>query len=56
MEMIAEMFNTLNRVNGLTRNGVWGTGAYPSSPAAAFGQTTAVQDPRSAQLALRIGF
>jgi hypothetical protein len=55
-EVIAETFNSLNRVNGLTRNGVWGTGAYPASPAATFGQTTAVQDPRSAQLALRIGF
>lgn len=55
-QLIAEAFNGLNRVNGLTRIGVWGTGAYPTNPSASFGQTTAVQDPRSAQLALRIGF
>lgn len=56
VEVIAESFNGLNRVNGLTRNGVFGTGAYPAAPAATFGQLTATQEARSAQLALRIGF
>ena len=56
IEPIAEAFNLLNHFNGLTKNGVWGTGAYPTNPSAAFDQTTAVNDPRSLQLALRIGF
>ncbi|MEO5922621.1 MAG: carboxypeptidase regulatory-like domain-containing protein [Bryobacteraceae bacterium] len=55
-EVLAEAFNSLNHTNGVTRNGVFGTGAYPSIPSSAFGQTTAVQDPRTLQLALRIGF
>lgn len=56
LEALAEAFNFLNRMNGVTRNGVFGTGAYPSTPSATFGQNTAVQDPRNLQLALRIGF
>lgn len=56
VEPMAEAFNALNHRNNLTRNGVWGLGAYPSAPSAAFGQVTAVQDPRSIQLALRIRF
>jgi hypothetical protein len=56
MEALAEAFNALNHTNGLTRNGVFGTGPYPSAPSSAFRQTTAVQDPRALQLALRIGF
>jgi hypothetical protein len=56
MEAIAEAFNTLNHVNGVTLNGVFGTGAYPSAPSATFMRTTAVADPRSMQLALRFGF
>jgi hypothetical protein len=55
-EVLAEAFNSLNHTNGLTRNGVFGTGAYPSTPSATFQQTTAVQDPRTLQLALRLGF
>ncbi|MEP7353207.1 MAG: TonB-dependent receptor [Acidobacteriota bacterium] len=55
-EILAEAFNSLNHTNGLTRNGVFGTGAYPLAPSSAFGQMTAVQDPRTLQLALRIGF
>jgi hypothetical protein len=55
-EVLAEAFNSLNHTNGLTRNGVFGAGLYPAAPSAAFGQTTAVQDPRTLQLALRIGF
>lgn len=56
VEAMAEAFNALNHRNNLTRNGVWGAGAYPAAPAATFGQVTAVQDPRSLQLALRIRF
>jgi hypothetical protein len=53
---MAESFNALNRANGVTRNGVFGTGAYPANPSATFGQTTSVGEPRSVQLALRLRF
>jgi len=56
LEGLAEAFNALNHRNNLTKNGVFGTGAYPASPAASFNQVTGVQDPRSLQLALRIRF
>ena len=56
MEALAEAFNALNHRNNLLRNGNFGTGAYPSSPSPTFGQITAVNDPRSLQLALRFRF
>lgn len=56
MEAIAEAFNALNHRNNLTKNGNFGAGAYPSGPSASFNQVTAVQDPRSLQLALRLRF
>jgi hypothetical protein len=56
LEGLAEGFNLTNHVNGVTLNGVFGTGAYPSNPSASFGQVTAVNDPRSMQLALRLHF
>jgi Carboxypeptidase regulatory-like domain/TonB dependent receptor-like, beta-barrel len=56
IEALAESFNALNHVNGVTRNGVFGTGAFPFAPAASFGQVTAVGDARSGQLALRLRF
>jgi hypothetical protein len=56
MEAIAEAFNALNHRNDLTRNGVFGAGAWPARPSASFGQTTAVHDPRTLQLALRLTF
>ena len=56
LEGIVEGFNLLNRVNGVTRNGVFGTGAYPTNPSPTFGQTTSVGDPRTIQLALRFTF
>ncbi len=56
LEFIAEAFNALNHTNGLTRNGVFGTGAYPANPSANFGAMTSVNDPRSMQFALRVGF
>jgi len=56
MEVLAEAFNVLNHRNDLTRNGTFGTGAYPSNPSPAFGQITAVTDPRVLQFALRLRF
>jgi hypothetical protein len=56
LEALAEAFNALNHRNNLTKNGVFGAGAYPASPSPSFGQVTAVNDPRSMQLALRVRF
>lgn len=56
LQALAEMFNALNHVNVVTLNGVFGTGTYPTNPVPAFGQITAVNDPRSAQFALRLSF
>ncbi|MGI4757602.1 MAG: hypothetical protein ACRYGF_12235, partial [Janthinobacterium lividum] len=56
LESIAEAFNTLNHRNDMVPNGTFGTGAYPSGPGSTFGQATAVGDPRSVQLALRLSF
>jgi len=56
MEVMAESFNALNHRNNLTKNGTFGTGSYPLLPLPAFGQVTAVNDPRSVQLALRLKF
>jgi len=55
-EGLLEGFNALNHRNNLTRNGSFGAGAYPANPLPAFGQVTAVNDPRSLQLALRVRF
>ncbi len=56
LEGMAEAFNLLNHRNNLTRNANFGAGAYPDNPSPAFGQVTAVQDPRSLQFALRFRF
>ena len=56
LEGIVEGFNLLNRVNGVTRNGTFGTGVYPTNPLPTFGQTLSVSDPRTLQLALRVMF
>jgi hypothetical protein len=56
LQALAEMFNTLNHVNVVTLNGVFGTGAYPTNPLPTFGQITAVNDPRTAQFGLRLSF
>jgi carboxypeptidase family protein len=56
LEGIAEAFNLLNHVNGVTLNGTFGTGGYPANPSPAFKQITAVSDSRSLQLALRLSF
>ena len=56
LEALAEVFNLTNRENVVALNGNFGAGAYPTSPSAAFGQITAVGDPRSVQLGLRFIF
>jgi hypothetical protein len=55
-ELAAEVFNVTNRRNDLTRVGNFGSGTYPTLPAATFNQITAVADPRTWQLALRLHF
>jgi hypothetical protein len=56
IEGVVELFNVTNRVNNVTRNTNWGAGAYPANPLATFNQITAVGDPRSVQLGLRLVF
>jgi hypothetical protein len=56
LEALGEAFNALNHLNGVTLNGSFGAGAYPGNPSPSFRQITAVGDPRSAQLALRLTF
>jgi len=56
LEGIAEAFNVLNHTNGVTLNGTFGTSAYPANPLPTFQQITAVADPRTLQLALRVSF
>lgn len=56
LEAIAEGFNLTNHVNGVTLNGVFGTGTYPTNPLPTFKQITAVGDPRAFQFALRVTF
>ena len=56
LEVLAEGFNLTNHVNVLTRNGNFGSGAYPSSPSPTFGQITAVGEPRSFQFGARVRF
>ncbi|MCX6609416.1 MAG: TonB-dependent receptor, partial [Acidobacteria bacterium] len=56
LETFAEAFNALNHRNNLTRNGVFGAGAYPGSPSATFGAINSVNDARSLQIALRVRF
>ena len=48
--------DALNHRNNLTKNPNFGSGSYPSNPSPTFGQVTAVNDPRSIQLALRFRF
>ena len=55
-EGLIEAFNLTNRRNDLTRITNFGSGAYPSSPAATFNQITAVGDPRTLQFAVRVRF
>jgi len=56
MQALAEAFNLTNHVNGVSLNGTFGTGVYPTNPLPTFKQLTAVGDPRSIQFALRFSF
>jgi hypothetical protein len=56
LEGLVEVFNLTNRANPLTRNTNFGAGSYPSNPSSTFNQITAVGDPRSVQLGLRLTF
>jgi hypothetical protein len=56
LQAIAEAFNLLNHLNGVTLNGTFGTGVHPTNPSPTFAQITAVGDPRSLQFALRFTF
>ncbi len=56
LELLAEGFNLTDRANVVTRNTNFGSGAYPTNPLPAFGQVTAVGDPRSFQFGARVRF
>ena len=56
MEGFVEAFNLTNRTNVVTVNGNFGGGAYPVQPLPAFGQPTAVGDPRLLQIGVRVQF
>jgi hypothetical protein len=56
VDAIVEVFNLLNRTNFSEINNVFGTGAYPSAPAATFGQFEKAGPPRQVQVAVRLGF
>jgi outer membrane receptor protein involved in Fe transport len=56
IEALAEGFNLTNRQNNVAINGNFGSGPYPTSPSSTFGQVTAVGDPRSFQLGVRMRF
>ena len=56
LEALAEVFNLTNTVNETARNTNFGAGAYPTNPSPTYNQVTAVGDPRSWQLALRLRF
>jgi len=56
LEALAEAFNLTNHVNGVSLNGTFGTGVYPTNPLPTFKQITAVADPRSIQFAMRFTF
>jgi hypothetical protein len=55
-EGMLEVFNVTNRRNDLTRNANFGPGVYPTNPSSTFNQITAVGDPRTLQLAVRVKF
>ncbi len=56
LEGVIEVFNVTNHTNVVTVQGNFGSGAYPASPTPNFGIPTAVGDPRSAQLGVRVRF
>jgi hypothetical protein len=54
IQVLAEGFNLTNHVNGVTLNGTFGTGKYPTNPSPGFRQMTAAGDPRSFQFGVRV--
>jgi hypothetical protein len=56
LQALAEGFNLTNHVNGVSLNGSFGTGVYPTNPSPTFRQVTAVGDPRAFQFAIRLAF
>jgi hypothetical protein len=56
LEGLVEAFNVFNRRNDIARITVFGTGAYPATPAPNFGQVTVVGDPRSLQFGFRLSY
>ena len=56
LDALVETFNATNRVNNLTRTTTFGPGSYPTSPSSTFNQITAVGDPRTFQLGMRLTF
>jgi len=56
LEGLAEVFNLTNHENVVSRNTNFGPGTYPTNPLPSFGQTTAVGEPRSMQLGVRLRF
>jgi outer membrane receptor protein involved in Fe transport len=62
LEVIAEAFNLFDRVNYVSINDVFGTGAFPDQPATdaagrvTYGRYNKALAPRQVQLALKLGF
>jgi outer membrane receptor protein involved in Fe transport len=56
VEGLLEAFNLTNRTNAITRNTTFGPGSYPAAPLSSFGTVTAVGDPRTLQVGLRLSF
>jgi hypothetical protein len=56
LDGLFEVFNLTGRVNPVARNTNFGTGSYPSAPLASFNSVTAVGDPRTMQLGVRLSF
>lgn len=56
VEVSLEAFNLTNHTNVIAMNGNFGQGLYPDAPAAGFGAITAVDEPRTVQLGLRVRF
>ena len=53
LELLVEVFNVFNHANYLVPNNIYGTG---TTPLPAFGQPTAVGDPREMQFGVRVIF
>ena len=56
LEGALEAFNLTNRRNAVGRNTNFGPGTYPSNPVVGFGEVTAVGDPTTMQLSIRMRF